>query len=159
VTVAESSGVRTGGVRLAVDVGTVRVGVATSDPDGSVAVPLITLRRGNTDLDELVDLVRQRDAVEVVVGLPRTLSGREGPSVAMAREYASALADRIAPVPVRLVDERLSTVVAERSMRVPGKRRSARAGARDRAQGRLDAAAAAAILQSYLDGLPRKEDS
>lgn len=147
------------GVRLAVDVGTVRVGVAGSDPDAQLATPLVTLQRGKTDLEELVDLVRDRGAVEVVVGLPRTLSGREGPSVTMARDYADALAARIDPVPVRLVDERMTTVVAERSLRATRGRRSARAGARDRAQGRLDALAAAGLLQTYLDGLPRKDDS
>jgi putative Holliday junction resolvase len=157
------TGTRTSGVRLAVDVGTVRVGIAGSDPGGALATPLTTLRRdrsgrGNTDLDELVELVRERAAVEVVVGLPRTLSGREGPSVTMARDYADALAARIDPVPVRLVDERLTTVVAERAQRAGRGRRSAKAGARDRAEGRLDALAAAGILQTYLDSLLPLED-
>ena len=147
------------GVRLAVDVGTVRVGVAGSDPDGLLASPWDALRRGDHDLDELAALVRERQAVEVVVGLPRTLAGRSGPSVEMARAYGSALAERIAPVPVRYVDERLTTVVAERQMRSTRPRRSAKAGARDRASGRVDSLAAAGILQTYLDGMPRKEDS
>jgi putative holliday junction resolvase len=146
-----------GGVRLAVDVGTVRVGVAGSDPDGVLAVPLDALRRGGTDLDELADLVRERGAVEVVVGLPRTLAGREGSSVDMARSYAAQLAERIAPVPVTFVDERFTTTAAERQLRATRPRRSAKAGARDRASGRLDSLAAAGILQTYLDGLPRKD--
>jgi putative Holliday junction resolvase len=148
----------TAGVRLAVDVGTVRVGLAGSDPDGMLAVPLDALRRGSSDLDQLAELVRERNAVEVVVGLPRTLSGRSGPSVDMARSYAAELADRIAPVPVRFVDERLTSVVAEQQMRANRPRRSAKAGARDRASGRVDSLAAAGILQTYLDGLPRKDD-
>jgi putative Holliday junction resolvase len=149
----------TAGVRLAVDVGTVRVGVAGSDPDGTLATPLDALRRGSTDLDDLAALVRERSAVEVVVGLPRMLSGRSGPSVEMARTYADALAERIAPVPVRFVDERLTTVVAEQQSRATRARRSAKAGARDRASGRVDSIAAAGILQTYLDGLPRKDHS
>lgn len=149
----------TGGVRLAVDVGTVRVGIAGSDPAGILAVPMDALRRGATDLDELAALVRERDAVEVVVGLPRTLAGRSGPSVAMAEQFAAALAERIAPVPIRFVDERLTTTIAERRQRETRPRRSAKAGARDRASGRLDSLAAAGILQTYLDGLPRKDDT
>ena len=118
------------GVRLAVDVGTVRVGVAASDPAGVLASPVETLARGRGDLDRLCTLVRERGAVEVLVGLPRTLAGREGQSVTMARDYAAALAERIAPVPVTLVDERLTTVLAERQLQAAGaggKRRGARA--------------------------------
>lgn len=147
------------GVRLAVDVGTVRVGVAGSDPGGVLATPLTALRRGAGDLDQLVALVHEREAVEVVVGLPTTLAGKAGTSVAMARAYASELAERIAPVPVHLVDERLTSVVAERALRATRPRRSAKTGARERAAGTVDALAAAGILQTYLDGLPRKEDS
>src|SRR4051794_41657390 len=121
------------GVRIGVDVGTVRVGVAASDPGGVLASPVVTLQRdsrGGRDLDELAALVAEREAVEVVVGLPRSLSGREGSAVAMAREYADALAARVAPVPVRLVDERLTTVVAQRGPRGRGgKGKAPRAGA------------------------------
>jgi putative Holliday junction resolvase len=145
----------TAGVRLAVDVGTVRVGVAGSDPGGLLATPLTALRRGSGDLDQLAQLVHEREAVEVVVGLPTQLSGRAGSSVEMARSYGSELAARIAPVPVRFVDERLTSVVAERQLRGARGRRSAKTGARDRASGRVDALAAAGILQTYLDGLPR----
>jgi putative holliday junction resolvase len=120
-------------------------------------VPLDALRRGTTDLDDLAELVRERQAVEVVVGLPHTLTGRAGLSVDMARAYASDLAERIAPVPVRFVDERLTTVVAERQLQSTRPRRSAKAGAKERASGRLDSLAAAGILQTYLDGLPRKD--
>lgn len=137
------------GVRLAVDVGTVRLGVAASDPAGVLASPLETLARGRGDLDRLCTLVRERDAVEVLVGLPRTLAGREGQSVTMAREYAAALSERIAPVPVTLVDERLTTVLAERQLQAAaagGKRRGARAR-----RAVVDQVAAVGILQSWLD--------
>ena len=135
------------GVRLGVDVGSVRVGVAVSDPDGVLATPLTTLardpRRG-ADLDALAQLVSERSAVEVVVGLPRSLSGAEGPAAQAARGYADALAARIAPVPVRLVDERLSTVAAERALREQGVRGKSRRAV-------VDQAAAVVILQAALD--------
>lgn len=137
---------------MAVDVGTVRVGVAASDPSRLLASPVATLRRdarGGSDLDELARLVLERGAVQVVVGLPRTLAGREGPSVAMARAYAEELRPRVEPVPVRLVDERLTTVVAERALRGSGVKGRARRAV-------VDQAAAVALLQSVLDGgLPR----
>jgi putative Holliday junction resolvase len=135
------------GRRLGVDVGTVRVGVALSDPNGVLATPLITLsrdRRAGVDLERLAELVAEHEVVEVVVGLPRTLAGRHGPAAEAAQSYAAALAERIAPVPVRLTDERLSTVAATRSLRgggVPGRRQRAV----------VDQAAAVQILQSWLD--------
>lgn len=135
------------GVRIGVDVGTVRVGVAASDPDGVLASPVVTLTRDprtGRDLDELAEIIRNRSAVEVVIGLPRHLSGREGASVQMARQYADELADRIAPVPIRLVDERLTTVSAGRSLRASGVR-----GKASRAV--IDQAAAVALLQSALE--------
>jgi putative Holliday junction resolvase len=135
------------GVRLGVDVGSVRVGVAVSDPGGVLATPLITLARDTptgADLDQLADLVRDRSVVEVVVGLPRSLSGRSGPAARAAEEYAGALAERIAPVPVRLADERLTTVAASRTLTDRGisSRRQRRV---------VDQAAAVLILQGWLD--------
>lgn len=135
------------GVRLGVDVGSVRVGVAGSDRDGIMASPLVTLARdvrSEADLDALAALVTEHDAVEVVVGLPLSLSGREGPAATLARQYADRLAARIAPVPVRLVDERLSTVSAERTLGERGLR------GRDR-RVVVDQAAAVVILQAALD--------
>jgi putative Holliday junction resolvase len=135
------------GVRLAVDAGSVRVGVAVSDPAGVLATPVTVLRRdarGGRDLDELAALVIDRAAVEVLVGLPRSLSGRDGPAAMTARAYASALAAKIAPVAVRLVDERLTTVEAARGLRAAG------VGSRA-ARGVVDAAAAVVILQHALD--------
>ena len=132
------------GVRIGIDVGEVRVGVARSDPDGLLAVPVEVVRRGSGDLDRLAGLVAEHEPVEVVVGLPRSLSGREGPAAGKAREFARRLAAAIAPTPVRLFDERLSTVAAERALG-----RAGRDGRRRRAV--VDQAAAAVILQNALD--------
>ena len=137
----------TTGVRLGVDVGSVRIGVAASDPEGVLATPVTVIprsRRSQADLDAIAALVIEREVVEVVVGLPRSMSGREGAAAESAREFALALGDRIAPVPVRLLDERLSTVQATRGMRQAGI--SSRKG-----RASVDAAAAAVILQHALD--------
>lgn len=141
------------GVRLGVDVGTVRVGVAVSDPSGVLATPLVTLARdldGARDLDELAGLVTERHAVEVVVGLPRTLANRSGVAAQAATAYAEALRSRIAPVPVRLADERLTTVTASRTLSELGV--STR-----RQRPRVDQAAAVLILQGWLDRSRRSE--
>jgi putative Holliday junction resolvase len=136
------------GRRLGIDAGSVRVGVALSDPEGVLATPLATLsrdQRSGADLERLAGLVVEHEVVEVVVGLPRTLAGRHGAASEAAQEYAAALARLVAPVPVRLADERLSTVAATRSLRaggVPGRRQRAI----------VDQAAAVHILQSWLDG-------
>lgn len=140
------------GVRIGVDVGSVRVGVARSDPDGLLATPLETVPRdpkappeaAGPDLDRVAALVAEHEAVLVVVGLPRSLSGAEGPAAARARTYAGVLAARVAPVPVRLVDERLTTVDAHRALSESGV-----AGRRRRSV--VDQAAAVLILQSALD--------
>lgn len=130
------------GVRIGIDVGSVRVGVAASDPDGILATPVATLPR-ETSLDAVVALVAERAAVEVVVGHPRHLSGAVGAAAKDAEAYAAALRERI-EVPVRLVDERLTTVSATRTL--------AERGVRGKAQRAvIDQAAAVAILQSALD--------
>ena len=135
------------GPRIGVDVGSVRVGVATCDPGGLLATPLTTLDRdqtGQRDLDRLAVMVAEAGAVEVVVGLPRSLDGSEGPAAETARRYAARVAARVAPVPVRLVDERLTTVDAHRFLRdsgVPGRRQ----------RSVVDQAAAVLILQNALD--------
>jgi putative Holliday junction resolvase len=134
-------------VRIGVDVGSVRVGVAACDPGGVLATPVTTLARdqdGGGDLRSLAELVRDREAVEVLVGLPRSLSGRDGPAAAAARGYAVQLAALVAPVPVRLVDERLSTVSAHQALRGSGV--SERKGRRV-----VDQVAAVVILQLALD--------
>jgi putative Holliday junction resolvase len=138
----------TGGVWLGVDVGTVRVGVARSDPSGTLAVPVATLARDprhNHDVDQIAELITEYEAVGVVVGLPRTLAGREGSAAQMAREYAAAVAARIAPIPVRHVDERLTTVTAERKLSRGGVR-----GSRAK-RAVVDQAAAVELLQHWLD--------
>ena len=131
------------GVRVGVDVGSVRVGVATCDPAGLIATPVETLRRGRGDLDALSRLVTEREAIEVVVGLPTTLAGRHGAAADAAQAYAEAVAGAV-DVPVRLVDERLSTVGAQRDLRASGV---------DTRRGRsvIDQAAAVIILQAALD--------
>jgi putative Holliday junction resolvase len=138
------------GTRLGVDVGTVRIGVAASDPDGILATPVATLARDESgrDLAEIARIVREREVIEVVVGLPVTLAGTEGLAAEAARGYADRLAALISPVPVRLVDERMSTVVATRRLSDRGVR-----GRRRRAV--VDQAAAVEILQSWLDGQRR----
>ena len=137
------------GVRLGVDVGKVRIGVAVSDPDGILATPLVTVRRDDDDLRKLAQIVAEHEVVEVVVGLPVTLAGTEGLAAVDAREYAQALTRVIAPVPVRLADERMSTVVASRRLAERGVR-----GKRQRAV--VDQAAAVEILQSWLDAQRRR---
>ncbi len=136
------------GRRLGIDFGEVRVGVALSDPSGILATPLITLKRDRphgADLEALAALVAEHDVVEVVVGLPRTLAGRHGPAAQAATGYARALADRLGDaVPVRLTDERLTTVSAARVLAERGVR-----GRKQRAV--VDQAAAVEILQSWLD--------
>ncbi len=132
------------GVRLGIDPGDARIGVARSDPSGFLATPVETVRRGKGDLARIAAIAGEEEAVEVVVGLPRSLSGREGPAAAKVREFAAALARRLAPIPVRLVDERMTTVSAEAMLRDQGRR-----GGKRRAV--VDQAAAVLILQHALD--------
>jgi len=132
------------GVRLAVDVGSVRIGVARSDPGGVLASPLTVVRSGPGELAELAALAVAAGASEVIVGLPTSLSGREGSAAAAARRFAADLAGRLAPVPVRLVDERFTTTQAHDALRRSGKDSRARRPI-------VDAAAAAMLLQAALD--------
>jgi putative Holliday junction resolvase len=137
------------GRRLGVDVGTVRIGVATSDPDGILATPVETVSRdgkgaGGKHIRRLSQIAADLEVVEVVVGLPRTLADRTGPSALDAIAVADALAARIDPVPVRLSDERLTTVTAQRSLREAGVRAKGQ-------KSMIDQAAAVGILQNWLD--------
>jgi putative Holliday junction resolvase len=134
------------GRRLGIDVGSVRIGVAASDPDGILATPVETVSRDRSDkhLRRLAQLVTEWEAVEVVVGLPRTLADRTGPAARDAIELADGLARRIAPTPVRLADERLTTVTAQRSLREAGIRAKGQRAI-------IDQAAAVGILQGWLD--------
>ncbi|MFC4867207.1 Holliday junction resolvase RuvX [Streptomonospora arabica] len=139
------------GVRIAVDPGSTRIGVALSDPSGMLATPVETVRRGDGDLDRIAELVLEHEAREVVVGYPASLSGEAGPSARRARSFAEALARRLAPVPVRLVDERMTTVTAQEQLRAGASygRRGARGGKARRSV--VDQAAAVVLLQSALD--------
>jgi len=132
------------GVRLAVDYGLARVGVARCDPGGSLASPLTVVPAGPDAMGEIVKLAADADAIEVIVGLPTSLSGREGPAAAGARTFAEELAGRLMPIPVRLVDERFTTTQAHDALRRGGKDSRARRQI-------VDAAAAAVLLQAALD--------
>ncbi|OBI75812.1 Holliday junction resolvase RuvX [Mycobacterium asiaticum] len=134
------------GRRLGIDVGTVRIGVAASDPDGILATPVETVRRDRSGkhVRRLAALASELEAVEVIVGLPRTLADRIGQSAQDAIELAGELAERVAPTPVRLADERLTTVTAQRSLREAGVRAKQQRSV-------IDQAAAVAILQGWLD--------
>lgn len=133
------------GRRLGIDVGSVRIGVALSDPDGLIATPLVTVPRAadGTDLRAVAALVAEHEVVQIVLGLPRTLAGREGAAAEAAREFAGALAAAV-EVPVVLSDERLTTVVATRQLRESGRK-----GRRQRSV--IDQVAAVGILQGWLD--------
>lgn len=132
------------GTRIGVDPGGSRIGVARSDPDGVLATPVETLKRGQGDLRAIRDLVRESGAVEVVVGLPRSLNGSEGPAAAKARAYAGKIARMVDPIPVRMCDERLTTVTATAMLRDRGTTGSAQRAV-------VDQAAATVILQAALD--------
>jgi putative holliday junction resolvase len=131
-------------VRLGIDVGSVRIGVARCDPGGSLASPLTTVTRGQGDLARLAELAGRDNVIEVIVGLPATLSGREGRAAADARAFARRLAARLAPIPVRLLDERFTTVTAHGALRAAGRDSRARRAV-------VDQAAAAVLLQAGLD--------
>ncbi|KQP67018.1 Holliday junction resolvase RuvX [Nocardioides sp. Leaf285] len=139
------------GVRLGIDPGDARIGVARSDPTGFLATPVETVKRGRGDLARLAAILAEigedSEVLEVVAGLPRSLSGGEGPAAAKTRAWAATLARRVAPVRVRLVDERLTTVSAEAMLR--GSPGGVRKGPKQRSV--VDQAAAVLILQHALD--------
>jgi putative Holliday junction resolvase len=136
------------GVRLGIDVGDARIGVAASDPGALIATPVETVARGAGDFERIAALVEEHAAIEVVVGLPRLLSGALGTAAGKATDFAQGLSDTLAErgggVSVRLVDERLTTVSAERVLREQGRK------GRSRRQV-VDQAAAVVILQHALD--------
>jgi len=134
---------------LAVDLGSKRVGLAVSDPTGTIAQPLATIpaEPRATLAERLADVAREREATRIVVGLPRRMDGSFGPEARAAREVAEELrkASRLA---VELVDERLTTVAAERSLLAAGMRREKR-------RANIDRVAAGILLQSHLDAKKR----
>ncbi|MFI9532429.1 Holliday junction resolvase RuvX [Nocardia fusca] len=153
------------GRRLGIDVGSVRIGVAASDPDGILATPVETVPRDTgsrragrprtargggsvpgpgADIARIAAIADEYEAVEIIVGLPRTLRGEKGTSARMATEFAERLRDSLPELPIRLSDERLTTVSAARALRDSGVR------ARGQRQV-IDQAAAVSILQSWLD--------
>ena len=136
------------GVRIALDIGDARIGVASSDPHGILATPVETVHRGPGDLDRIAALATELEAFEIVVGLPRSLSGGEGPAAIKVRETAAQVRDKVhegnSGTTVRLVDERFTTVTAERMLRDRGKKGSKRRAV-------VDQAAAVVILQHALD--------
>jgi len=131
------------GVRLGIDPGDARIGVASSDPHGILATPVETVPSGDGDIARLVELADELNAVVVYVGLPRSLSGKEGPAATKVRVFAELLA-RAGQIPVRLCDERMTTVTAETQLRGMGRK-----GAKRRAV--VDQAAAVVILQGALE--------
>jgi len=131
------------GVRLGIDVGTARIGVAMSDRDGLLATPVETVARDSHSIARLIELVSELSPMEIIVGLPLALSGRETASTENARDFASEVA-AATTVPVRLVDERLSTVSAQSALQ-----RSGRNAKNSRSV--IDQVAAVIILQHALD--------
>jgi putative holliday junction resolvase len=131
------------GVRVACDVGSVRIGMARSDALGMLAVPLDAIPAGDLALGAVCDVLAEWEAVEVYVGLPLHLSGQEGQASTIARGWAAALAERT-ELPVRLIDERLSTVQAQRALQASG--RSTR-----QSRSLIDSASAVMVLQAALD--------
>lgn len=131
------------GVRIGVDVGKVRIGVARCDPHAMLATPVSTVARGDGDVAAIVEVAAELEAIEVVVGLPLSLSGARTASTEDAVGFAGRLAAALT-VPVRLVDERLSTVTAGQALRASGRNsRTSRSV--------IDQVAAVIILQHALD--------
>ncbi|HSS60031.1 MAG TPA: Holliday junction resolvase RuvX [Candidatus Limnocylindrales bacterium] len=130
---------------LAVDPGSKRVGLALSDPTGTIAQPLGTVEAEPPDTlpARLAEVAKENDARRIVVGLPRRLDGSYGPEAKAARQLADGIR-KASGLPVELVDERLTTAAAERSMIAQGVRRAKR-------RATIDSVAAALLLQSHLD--------
>ena len=130
---------------MALDFGEKRTGVAVSDPLGILATPVTTIESNREDatIDEVIRLADENEVGEIIVGMPLSLSGRKGPQARLVAQFVGALKDRV-DVPVKTIDERYSSVDAERIIRESGSSPS-------RNKARIDSVAAAIILQSYLD--------
>lgn len=138
------------GRRLGIDVGSVRIGVAMSDPDCILATPVETVPAAvdGSDVARVVELVQDNSVVEVVVGLPVALRGNHTSSTYLAEEFALDLREDLGNIPVRLVDERMSTMAATQAFQASGV--SAKKGRK-----KIDQAAAVHILQGWLDARRR----
>lgn len=138
------------GRRIGIDVGSVRIGVASCDPDCILATPVETVPRSKEngpaapDIRRIIAIVEEHEAVEVIVGLPQTLRGERGKAADLASAFARRLRRGIDPIPVRMADERLTTVTAARALRESGVRAKGQ-------RPMIDQAAAVAILQGWLD--------
>lgn len=131
------------GIRLGIDVGKARVGVARCDPDGLLAVPVETVTRDDASIERLAELAGEYQPLEFVVGLPVNMRGTDTASTTDAREFATALARRTA-LPVRLIDERLSTVSAHQALRASGR-------SQKNSRSIVDQVAAVVLLQQAID--------
>ena len=129
---------------LGLDVGDRRVGLALSDPTGLLASPFGFVERGPSDLADIVRIAEENEVAEIVVGLPLSMSGDSGAQAGKVRGFIRELGSHT-DLPIKAVDERLSTVQAQGMLRQSGRRR------KNRERGAIDAAAAAVILQAYLD--------
>ncbi|MEV6420326.1 Holliday junction resolvase RuvX [Streptomyces sp. NPDC051662] len=134
------------GRRLAIDVGDARIGVASCDPDGILATPVETVPGRDVPAAHrrLRQIVEEYEPIEVLIGLPRSLNGGEGPAAVKVRTFAEEMARSIAPLPVRLVDERMSTVTASQGLRASGVKAK-------KGRSVIDQVAAVVILQSALE--------
>lgn len=132
------------GRRLGIDVGDVRIGVASCDPSGLIATPVETVLAGPNALVRLKELVAEYEAIECIVGLPVGLSGKEGPASRKVREFTQQLAQEVSPISVRLIDERMSTITAQGQLHASGR-------STKNSRSVIDQAAAVVILQTALD--------
>ncbi len=132
---------------MGLDVGDKRIGVAVTDENRVVASPVTTVFRNQQALERFTELIRTYEILAIVAGLPRGMSGREGPQAADVREYADELGNAL-DLPVRYWDERLTTAQAERTLIESGQRRNRR-------KLHVDAVAASLMLQNYLDSRNR----
>lgn len=145
------------GVRFGVDVGSVRIGVAKCDPDGMLATPLETIAAGETAIPKIIDLINEHAPIAVYVGNPLSLNGQVTQSTIGASEFALALVSAIAGHPeieeieVRLIDERLSTVSAQRGLHEVGRTQKT-------SREVIDQAAAIIILEHALESEKRQGD-
>jgi putative Holliday junction resolvase len=134
------------GVRLGIDVGKVRIGVARSDPHGMLATPVETVARaatGSSDVDRLMALCLELEVVEIIVGLPLALSGARTASTEDASDFAERLFEA-AGLPTRMIDERLSTVSAQSALHANGRTTKS-------SRPVIDQVAAVILLQQALD--------